>query len=189
MGRHLGEPNCANLVWTDLERFLFACTGTTLYACGMKAYSLDLRQKILRAYDQRLGSQRAIAALFGVSQSFVEKLLRRRRTSGAIEPRPHAGGRRALCDEAALAVIRRLVHEQPDATLAELCEQLLAQRGLRVSVPTLGRLVITLRWPRQTSRSPPAHRAPSASSRHGRPLRKRARRSTRRASRASMHQA
>jgi hypothetical protein len=27
--------------------------------------------------------------------------------------------RRALCHEAALAVMRRLVHEQPDATLAE----------------------------------------------------------------------
>jgi transposase len=36
---------------------------------GMKAYSLDLRQKILRAYDQRRGSQRALAALFEVSQS------------------------------------------------------------------------------------------------------------------------
>jgi transposase len=87
---------------------------------GMKAYSLDLRQKILRAYDQRLGSQRALAALFGVSQSFVETLLRRRRTTGDIAPRPHAGGRRALCDEAALAVVRRLVHEHPAATLAEL---------------------------------------------------------------------
>ena len=86
---------------------------------GMKADSRALRQKILRASDQRLGSQRAIGALFGVSQSFVEKLLRRRRTSGDIAPRPHAGGRRALCDEVALAVVRRLVHEPPDATLAE----------------------------------------------------------------------
>ncbi len=86
---------------------------------GMHPYSLDLRQTILRAYDQRLGSHRALAALFGGSQSFVEKLLRRRRTSGDIAPRPHAGGRRALCDEAALAVVRRLVHEPPDATLAE----------------------------------------------------------------------
>ena len=90
----------------------------TFMFVGMKAYSLDLRQKILRAYDQRLGSQRALAALFGVSQSFVEKLLRRRRTTGDIAPRPHTGGRRALCDEAALAVVRRLVHAQPDATLA-----------------------------------------------------------------------
>jgi transposase len=86
---------------------------------GLKAYSLDLRQKLLRAYEQRLGSQRALAALFGVSQSFVEQLLRRRRTSGDIAPRPHAGGRRAIGHEAALAVVRRRVHEQPDATLAE----------------------------------------------------------------------
>jgi transposase len=156
---------------------------------GMKAYSLDLRQKILRAYDQRLGSQRAIAALFGVSPSFVEKLLRRRRTSGAIEPRPHAGGRRALCDEAALAVIRRLVHEQPDATLAELCERLLAQRGLRVSVPTMGRLVIALRLPRKKRRSTPANRTRSASSRRARPIKRTLRRSTPRASSSSTNRA
>ena len=81
---------------------------------GMKAYSLDLRQKILRAYDQQRGSQRALAALFGVSQSFVEKLLRRRRTTGDIAPCPHAGGRRAICHEAAQAVVRRLMQEQPD---------------------------------------------------------------------------
>ena len=43
---------------------------------GMKAYSIDLRQKILRASDQRLGYQRAIATLCGLSQSFVGKLLR-----------------------------------------------------------------------------------------------------------------
>ena len=85
----------------------------------MNAYSLDLRAKILRACDQPRGSQRAIAALFGVRQSFVEKLRRRRRTSGDIAPRPHAGGRRALGDEAALAQVRQSVPAHPDATLAE----------------------------------------------------------------------
>jgi transposase len=138
----------------------------------MKAYALDLRQKILRASDQGLGSQRAIAAFFGVSLSFVEKLLRRHRTTGDIAPRPHAGGRRPSCDEAALAQVRRLVREQPDVTLAELCERLLAERGLRVSVPTMGRLVITLRLPRKKSRSTPANRTLSASSRRARPTKR-----------------
>jgi transposase len=156
---------------------------------GMKAYSLDLRQKILRACDQRLGSQRAIALLFGVSQSFIEKLRRRRRSTGAIAPRPHAGGRRAICNEEALTIVRRLVHEQPDATLAELCERLLAQRGLRVSVPTMGRLVITLRLRRKKSRSTLANRTLSAASRRERPIMRTSRRSTPSASRSSMNRA
>jgi transposase len=155
----------------------------------MKAYSLDLRQKILRASDQGLGSQRAIAALFGVSLSFVEKLLRRRRTTGDIAPRPHAGGRRPSCDEAALAQVRRLVREQPDVTLAELCERLLAERGLRVSVPTMGRLVITLRLPRKKSRSTPANGTLSASSRRARPIKRTSRHSTPSASSSSTNPA
>jgi transposase len=68
---------------------------------GMKAYSLDLRQKMLRAGDQRLGSQRAMATRFGVSQSVVETGLRGRRATGELRPRPHAGGRRALGDATA----------------------------------------------------------------------------------------
>ena len=156
---------------------------------AMKAYSLDLRQKILRASDQRLGSQRGIATLFGVSQSCVEKLLRRRRTTGNIAPRPHAGGRRARCDEAALAVVRRLVHEPPDATLAELCERLFAQRGLRVSVPPMGRLVIALGLPRKKSRFTPATGTPSASRKRGRPIKRRSRPLTPSASSSSMHRA
>jgi transposase len=85
----------------------------------MNADSLDLRQQILRTCDPGLGSQRASAPLFGVSLSCVEKRRRRRRTTGAITPRPHAGGRRARGDAAALAQVRHFVHEQPEATRAE----------------------------------------------------------------------
>jgi transposase len=132
---------------------------------SMKAYSLDLREKILRACDQRFDSQRAIATVFGVSQSFVEKLRRRRRTTGTIAPQPHAGGRRASCDGAAIRLVRRMVQDRPDATLAELCEQLYAQRGLHVSVPTMSRLAKQLGLPRQKSHSRPASRTRHASSR------------------------
>jgi transposase len=155
----------------------------------MKAYSMDLRQKILRACDQRLGSQRAIARLFGVSQSFVEKLLRLRRATGDIRPRPHAGGRRAICDATALAYVRRLVQEHPDATLAELAAQLEAQHGLRVSVPTMGRIVLQLQLPRKKHRSTPMSARPTGSGRRARPIRKQSPRSTPRASSSSMNRA
>jgi transposase len=80
-----------------LGRFSMAYTGGSVTLRGMKAYSLDLPQNILRACDQRLISQRAIGALFGVSQSFVEKLLRRhRRTTEDIMAWPYAGGDKAI---------------------------------------------------------------------------------------------
>lgn len=121
----------------------------------MKPYSLDLRQKILDAYDHKRGSQRAVAALFGVSRAFLEQLLRRRRTTGDIAPRPHAGGRQPRCDAAALALVRQFVREQPDATLEELRAQLHHRRGLRLSVATMCRVLQRLGLPRKKSPSMP----------------------------------
>jgi transposase len=135
----------------------------------MKPYSLDLRQKILRAYDHKLGSQRALAALFGVSHAFLEQLLRRRRTTGAIAPRPYGGGRQPRCDPAALALVRQLVHEQPDATLAELCAQLRQRRGLRLSVATMCRVLQRLGLPRKKSPFMPPNATHRGSSRPVRP--------------------
>jgi hypothetical protein len=77
---------------------------------GMVPYSIDLRQKILHACERRLGSQRALADLFGVSLSFIEKLLRRHRATGDIAPKPHAGGPRSLLDGAADTLIEQLVY-------------------------------------------------------------------------------
>jgi transposase len=144
----------------------------------MKAYSLDLRERIVRAYAQHLGSQRAIASLFAVSLSFVEKLLRRHRTTGESAPRPHAGGRSLTCDGAARALIRQLVQAQPDATLEELCAQLQQQQGLRVSVATMSRLLRRLGLPRKKSRSMPRNGTRPVSNRHGQRTSRCSRRST-----------
>ncbi len=61
----------------------------------MKAYSVDLRQKIIDAHNQQEGSQRQLAKRFRVSFTFIENLLKRYRTDGTIEPRAHGGGRLA----------------------------------------------------------------------------------------------
>lgn len=57
----------------------------------MKAYSLDLRQKIIE-HQQEAVSQRQIAKRFGVATSFTIKLLKQYRETGSMEPKPHAGG-------------------------------------------------------------------------------------------------
>jgi transposase len=42
----------------------------------MKPYSLDLRQRVLDAWQRREGSQRQLAARFSVHLTFVRNLLR-----------------------------------------------------------------------------------------------------------------
>ncbi len=103
----------------------------------MKAYSLDLRRKIVESYDRGDKTQSAVAESFGVSLSFIEKLLRRRRITGDIVPLPHGGGMKPRLDKDAVAILRLLVKEYPDATLAELCDEVKKQRGIRVSAPTM----------------------------------------------------
>jgi transposase len=83
---------------------------------GMTTSSTDLRPKLLHACERRLGSQRALAALFGVSLSFVEKLLRRYRMTGDIAPNPPAGGQKPRRDAATAALVRRLVHDHAEVT-------------------------------------------------------------------------
>ena len=117
------------------------------------AYSTDLREKIVRAYDEGLGSQRHIAEMFGVSRSFVEKLLHRRRTTGEITALPHGGGRTALCQEKERDLVRRLIAQQPDATLDELCAAIERKHRVQVSRPTMSRLLQRLDLPRKKSRS------------------------------------
>jgi transposase len=145
---------------------------------GMAAYSIDLRHKILHAWERRLGSQRALAHLFGVSLSFIEKLIRRSRTTGDIAPKPHAGGQRPRLDAAAAALVRRLVLDDVDLTLEELCARVADAQGVRVSVATMCRVLQRLGLPRKKSRSTPASATPRASSRRARTTARRSRRST-----------
>jgi transposase len=86
----------------------------------MKAYSNDLRQRVVAAYDAREGTQEQVAARFAVSTSRVRKLLRQRRTTGSIEPRPHGGGHAKAFDAPAEAQLRQAVRNDTDATLEEL---------------------------------------------------------------------
>ncbi|HEY0937692.1 MAG TPA: IS630 transposase-related protein [Trebonia sp.] len=86
----------------------------------MHAYSIDLRQRIVSAYDAGEGTQEQLAARFAVSVSWVRKLLRQRRATGSIEPRPHGGGHAKAFEAEAAARLRQAVRDEPDATLEEL---------------------------------------------------------------------
>jgi transposase len=109
----------------------------------MRAYSTDLRQRVVAARDARDATLEQIAARFSVSASWVRKILRQRRDTGSIEPLPHGGGRAPAFDVAAAARLRAAVKADDDATLEELARA----SGVACSVPavyrTLDRLGIT----------------------------------------------
>src|SRR3954464_15824062 len=111
----------------------------------MRAYSQDLRERILDTVQRGDGSLRQIAARFLVSVSFVARLLQLHRSTGALEPRPHGGGNPAVLGPEDLERLRELVRQQPDATLEELRQRL----GVPCSTMTISRALRQLGLPRK----------------------------------------
>jgi transposase len=109
----------------------------------MMPYSKDLRTRIIHAIDQHECSIRQIACRFQVSTSFIVQLLRRRRETGAIEPKPHGGGQPPALDPNELEQLRELVSRQPDATLEELRQRLDVDCSLAAICRALKELGIT----------------------------------------------
>lgn len=100
-----------------------------------KAYSSDLRERIMTAVDSGTGAY-AAASLFQVSVSYIYKALGRRRQTGETSALPWAGGPKpklAAHDD----TLRARVMSEPDATLAELQTWFLEEHDLKVSVGCL----------------------------------------------------
>ena len=120
----------------------------------MNASSMDLRDRVVTAYDGGEGSQATPARRFRVGVSWIGNLLRRRRQAGSIAPKPHGGGRAPAIAGEAADRLRASLQADPDATPSELRDA----AGLACSVPAvyraLGRLGIT----RKKSRNGPPSR-------------------------------
>ncbi|MGB7444710.1 MAG: transposase [Coleofasciculaceae cyanobacterium] len=87
----------------------------------MKAYSIDLRSKILKAYEEGNTSVRKVASRFKVSKSFVQKLLLMKKTQGHVQPKQQGGSLKSQLD-GAQSQLAAMVEKYPDATLSEYCE-------------------------------------------------------------------
>ena len=117
------------------------------------AYSMDYRRAVARAYDG-CGSSIEVAEQFGCSESWVRRLVQRRRERGTLEPGRSArrNDQRRYGDEDE-AKIRELIKSKPDATLAEVAEAL----AKPASLATVSRTLLRLDLPRK--KSPPTRRS------------------------------
>jgi transposase len=115
----------------------------------MKPYSTDFRRKIVETKQKTQDSNQQIAARFQVSYSFVRRLLKHYESTGSVEPNPHGGGKALKLNSQQIDVVTQLVEEDNDATLQQLCDRTEEKTGLKVSVPTMCRLLQRLELTRK----------------------------------------
>ena len=128
-----------------------------------RTISLDLRERILAAYDAGEGTREDVARRFRVSLGMVKKLLAQRRHTGSIAHRHRLAGRKPRIVHAHQRQMRALLGEKPDLTLRELRHALELECSLQAIHVVLGKMGLTYKKnsPRGRTR-PPRHRAGAA---------------------------
>jgi transposase len=109
----------------------------------MRTISLDLRQRILDAYDHDEGTREEIARRFRVSLGLVKKLLQQRRRTGDIAPRHRFSGRKPTIVATHKSQLRGLLAKKNDLTLQELRTATGLQCSLQAIHVVLGKMGLT----------------------------------------------
>src|SRR3954449_2854851 len=94
-----------------------------------RAYSTDLRERALAAYEAGEGRQSEIARLYRIGERTLSGWLELAREEGRRSPKPRRGGRAPLGGER--EALAGLVAERNDATLAEYADRLPPRTGGR----------------------------------------------------------
>ena len=118
--------------------------------------SMDLRQRIVAAYQAGEGTFDDLAARFHVGRATVNRLLGLKRRTGGLQPAPHGGGVPPKIGEADQERLRALVDERKDATAQELTDAYSARFGVQLGrssmVRALKRAGVTVKKSRSAPR-------------------------------------
>ena len=114
----------------------------------MKAYSQDLRQRVLRAIDQGK-SQAEVAEVFTISTATIKRYLKARRERGHVLPQP-IPGRPSIKGAALQAGLLDQLETNPDATREQHCQMWEATHSVKVSPASITRARQALGWTRKT---------------------------------------
>ena len=133
-----------------------------------KAYSNDLRRKLLEAYDRGEGSLRELAERFGVSSPYAWNISAQRKRTGQVERAEQRHGPESKVTPGVEQQLRSWVRQQPDLTLAEIQERLWKTVRLPVSLARLWQVLRRLQLRLKKNRSMPRNRTPRKISGGGR---------------------
>jgi transposase len=126
------------------------------------AYSKDLREKVVGAYETGNDSYDSLAARFDVGRATVNRWLRLKRETGDVQKRPHGGGQPMKVIGKAVEALRRAVAAKNDSTRPELAKVLQKTTGMSVSDATIGRALRRLGFTRKKRRFITRRETPTA---------------------------
>jgi transposase len=106
----------------------------------MKAYSEDLRKKIVQSVQERGTSKSEAARLFGISLSSVKRYTTLADRGESLTPRK-GGGRPPIADQTTKRLLEEDIRTRPAATLKQRRHYLESFAGKTLSEPTLRRLL------------------------------------------------
>ena len=106
----------------------------------MQSLSMDLRERIVAAYEAGEGSQAQIGARFSVSRAVVGKLVRQKRELGTLKPQVHLCGRKRVVSGEKERQLLEHVEQHPDATLQERIDDLQLECCVNTMWESLNRL-------------------------------------------------
>lgn len=118
------------------------------YTERLKAYSPDLRERVVAEVEVGEQSPAQIAQHFRIGLSTLEGWLRRERATGSCAALPHGGGRpRTL--QGCGHLLRAEIQRHPDATLEELCTRVADVEHVQANSSMMCRELQRLKLPRK----------------------------------------
>ena len=102
----------------------------------MASYSVDLRERIVKAHVEEGQNKSAVARRFGVSRWSVARYVKRSK-AGSLAATPHPGKRRLL-DSEGCEVLRQQVQEHHDWSLEQHAQELAETTGVEIKKSSVG---------------------------------------------------
>jgi transposase len=113
----------------------------------MRAYSVDLRERVLRACDSGM-SVAVVARTFNIGHATVRRYQQQRQERGTLAPKPIPGRPALIPREQYLDLVAQLEADD-DATLAEHCQIWERSHGAKMSEATMCRAIANTGWTRK----------------------------------------
>lgn len=108
-----------------------------------KPISVEVRERVVAAHREGKGTYAELSELFRVGEASVSRWLRLDRETGTVEPKPPPGKPPKL-DERGQQVLREIVDDDSDATLAELSSRLRERLGVQLVPSAIHKVLVKM---------------------------------------------